>query len=133
MECSPLENGLCFWCCRYRVTPAEFQLGVHSVTNILSPRLRQVLSLARDGHTAIEIAFILGLSYRTVNQYLSDCYKRLGARNRIMAVRIAIARGEIDPMMANGPEASTRASPGDDGDEAVKLENLTDPSRSPPL
>lgn len=72
------------------------------MSNVLSPRLRQCLILASKGHTAVEIAFILGLSYRTVNQYLSDAYKRLGARNRMQAVIIAIQRGEIPPIEAPG-------------------------------
>ncbi|WP_343699595.1 helix-turn-helix transcriptional regulator [Caulobacter sp.] len=82
------------------------------MSNVLSPRLRQCLILARDGHTAVEIGFILGLSYRTVNQYLSDAYKRLGARNRMQAVAIAIQRGEIpptEPMLV--PISTDRPSP----------------------
>jgi DNA-binding CsgD family transcriptional regulator len=75
------------------------------LSNILSPRLRECLILAREGHTAVEIAYILGLSFRTVNQYLSDAYKRLGARNRMQAVTIAVQRGEIPPVdfAANAP------------------------------
>lgn len=87
-----------------------FQSGVEFVNHVLSPRLRQCMILARDGHTAIEIAFILGLSYRTVNQYLSDAYKRLGARNRAQAVSIAVQRGEIPPAGEGGgapPSSST--------------------------
>lgn len=73
------------------------------MSNVLSPRLRECLLLAREGHTAVEIAFILGLSYRTVNQYLSDAYKRLGARNRMQAVSIAVQRGEIPPTEPPSP------------------------------
>jgi DNA-binding CsgD family transcriptional regulator len=62
------------------------------------------LALARDGLTAIQIGHALGLSHRTVNQYLSDAYKRLGARNRTQAVSIAIQRGEIPA--ASAPTAS---------------------------
>lgn len=78
------------------------------MSNVLSPRLRQCLILASKGHTAVEIGFILGLSYRTVNQYLSDAYKRLGARNRMQAVAIAIQRGEIPPI---APEDAPPAPP----------------------
>lgn len=83
-----------------------YQLGVEFVSHLLSPRLRQCLILASKGHTAVEIGFILGLSYRTVNQYLSDAYKRLGARNRMQAVAIAIQRGEIPPLEAETPPPS---------------------------
>lgn len=81
--------------------------------NVLSPRLRQCLILASKGHTAVEIGFILGLSYRTVNQYLSDAYKRLGARNRMQAVAIAIQRGEIPPIALDDvlPAASPAPAP----------------------
>lgn len=64
-------------------------------TSVLTPRLRECLAHARDGLTAIQIGDAMGLSYRTVNQYLSDSYKRLGARNRTQAVSIAVHRGEI--------------------------------------
>ncbi|GGL36196.1 response regulator transcription factor [Caulobacter rhizosphaerae] len=76
------------------------------MSNLLSPRLRQCLMLAREGHTAVEIAFVLGLSYRTVNQYLSDAYKRLGARNRMQAVSIAVRRGEIPAVESPSPPFS---------------------------
>lgn len=66
-------------------------------SSVLTPRLRDCLVLARDGLTAIHMGVALGLSYRTVNQYLSDAYRRLGARNRAQAVSIAIRRGEIPP------------------------------------
>ncbi len=62
---------------------------------VLTPRLRECLQLARQGLTSIQIADAMGLSYRTVNQYLSDAYKRLGARNRTQAVALAVERGEI--------------------------------------
>ncbi|EJL37867.1 response regulator containing a CheY-like receiver domain and an HTH DNA-binding domain [Caulobacter sp. AP07] len=65
------------------------------MSSVLTPRLRACLVLARDGLTAIQIGNALGLSYRTVNQYLSEAYKRLGARNRAQAVSIAIQTGEI--------------------------------------
>jgi len=81
------------------------------LSNILSPRLRECLMLAREGHTAVEIAYILGLSYRTVNQYLSDAYKRLGARNRAQAVSLALQRGEIPPAEPTPPAPPTSPPP----------------------
>jgi DNA-binding CsgD family transcriptional regulator len=70
------------------------------MTNVLTPRLRECLALARDGLTAVQIADALGLSHRTVNQYLSDAYRRLGARNRTQAVSIAISLGEIQAIVS---------------------------------
>ena len=87
------------------------------MSNTLSPRLRQCMVLAREGHTAIEIAYILGLSYRTVNQYLSDAYKRLGARNRAQAVSIAAQRGEIPSVDPATPAPSPSNLPGTEPDE----------------
>lgn len=109
------------------------------LSNVLSPRLRQVLSLAREGHTAVEIAYILGLSYRTVGQYLSDCYKRLGARNRMQAVAIAIQRGEIAPM-PSAPASTTTLTgpPGADASASASADKSDDtrqassPSGLPP-
>jgi len=96
-ECSPLENGLYFACVEPGLVgarlPSSWSLELKS--NVLTPRLRECLMLARDGLTAIQIGDALGLSYRTVNQYLSDAYRRLGARNRTQAVAIAAQRGEI--------------------------------------
>ena len=75
------------------------------LSKLLSPRLRQCLLLARDGHTAVQMAFILGLSFRTVNQYLSEAYRRLGAHNRMQAVAIALRRGELPPPDPGAPIA----------------------------
>lgn len=94
---------------RRRLVPC--QLGVEFVSNVLSPRLRQCLILASKGHTAVEIGFILGLSYRTVNQYLSDAYKRLCARNRMQAVAIAIQRGEIPPIAPEDAPSAPSPTP----------------------
>ena len=80
-------------------------------SNLLTPRLRECLSLARDGLTAIQIGDALGLSYRTVNQYLSDAYKRLGARNRAQAVSIAIKLGEIAPFGGDRPDLPGSSEP----------------------
>ncbi len=76
------------------------------MTKVLSPRLRECLELAREGFTAVQIAHALGLSYRTVNQYLSDAYRRLGARNKTQAVTLALRRGEIQDRPAPEPAPS---------------------------
>ncbi len=62
---------------------------------LLTPRQRECLTLASMGATAEQMAHCLGLSLHTVNCYLSDAYRRLGARNRIQAVFMAVRLGEI--------------------------------------
>lgn len=76
------------------------------MTKVLSPRLRECLELAREGFTAVQIGYALGLSYRTVNQYLSDAYRRLGARNKTQAVTLALRRGEIQDRPSPEPAPS---------------------------
>ena len=62
--------------------------------NLLTPRQRESLSLARSGKTSQQIGCALGISPRTVDQYIGDACKRLGARNRAQAVAEAVMRGE---------------------------------------
>ena len=64
-------------------------------SDILSPRQRECLALARYGKTSLEIAFDLGISRRTVDQYVAEAKKRLGARNRAHAVAEAVERAEL--------------------------------------
>lgn len=62
---------------------------------VLTRRQRECLSLVRKGLTSLQIAAELGMSHRTVNQYIGDACRRLGARNRTQAVVEAVLRGEI--------------------------------------
>ncbi|AZS19426.1 LuxR family transcriptional regulator (plasmid) [Caulobacter sp. FWC26] len=62
---------------------------------MLTPRQRECLSEARKGKTAAQIAHKLGISEHTANSYLSEAYRRLGARNRAHAVALAVSLGEI--------------------------------------
>jgi two-component system, NarL family, response regulator DesR len=59
----------------------------------LSERERQILQRAGDGRSSSEIATELRLSEGTVRNYLSEAITKLGAANRIDAVRIARSRG----------------------------------------
>jgi DNA-binding CsgD family transcriptional regulator len=61
----------------------------------LSPRQIDCLRLAAKGMTSIQIAGSLGISARTVDQYVADACTRLKVRNRIQAVAIAVALGLI--------------------------------------
>ena len=59
----------------------------------LTPRERDVLSVARSGATVAEIAATLYLSEGTVRNYLSAAIAKTSARNRLDALRVADERG----------------------------------------
>lgn len=61
----------------------------------LSPRQIDCLCLAALGSTSPEIAEILGISSRTVDQYIAEACERLNVRNRVQAVAKAVALGLI--------------------------------------
>ena len=64
----------------------------------LSPRQTECLRLAAAGKTSLEIAATLGLSSRTVDQYVGEACERLKVRNRVQAVAKAFALGLLpDP------------------------------------
>jgi two-component system response regulator DesR len=54
---------------------------------------RQVLALAGDGKSSIEIAKLVHLSEGTVRNYLSEAISKLGAVNKVEAARIARQKG----------------------------------------
>lgn len=59
----------------------------------VTPRQRQLLYLASVGMENREIADELGLTLNTVKYQLHRTYRRLGARNRAHAVRLALEIG----------------------------------------
>ena len=59
----------------------------------LSPRQIECLRLAAAGQTSLEIAAKLGLSSRTVDQYVGEACERLKVRNRVQAVAKAFELG----------------------------------------
>jgi two-component system, NarL family, response regulator DesR len=61
--------------------------------NPLTPREREVLEAARDRATIADIAASVHLSAGTVRNHLSVVIQKLGARNRVDAVRIAQEKG----------------------------------------
>jgi two-component system response regulator DesR len=56
----------------------------------LSPREREVLSLAADGATTAEIAAHLTVSPGTVKRHLSSCFAKLGVENRSEALALLL-------------------------------------------
>jgi len=56
----------------------------------LTPREREVLLWTAHGKVAWEVAEILHISTRTVNEYARSAFRKLGAANRTQAVAIAL-------------------------------------------
>lgn len=52
----------------------------------LTPREMQVMEKAAQGHTTTEIAMLLGMSERTVNQHTDNVAAKFGTRNRVHTV-----------------------------------------------
>ena len=61
----------------------------------LSDREREVLAWTAAGRRQVEIAAILGLSERTVENHLRRIRKRLGVATTAQAIRVAIRNGEL--------------------------------------
>ena len=55
-----------------------------------------MLSWTAAGHRQVDIAAILGLSERTVENHLRRIRKRLGASTTAQAIRAAIQNGDIE-------------------------------------
>ncbi len=59
----------------------------------LTAREREILQMAAEGRSSIEIGEKLSISPRTAEIHRSRCLKKLGLRNRAELVRYAIKRG----------------------------------------
>jgi DNA-binding NarL/FixJ family response regulator len=62
----------------------------------LTPRELEVVRLVAEAHTNKEIAEILSLSEKTVENHRSNAMRKLGMRDRVELVRYAIRRGLIE-------------------------------------
>ena len=76
-----------------RAIDPQLALEAWSEADPLNDRERQVLRLAGEGLSAVEIAGQLNLSQGTVRNYLSDAIGKLGVGNRIEAYRLARQKG----------------------------------------
>ena len=76
-----------------RVVDPQLAVSAWSDADPLNERERQVLRQAGEGASAAQTAAALGLSAGTVRNYLSEAIGKLGASNRVEAVRIARQRG----------------------------------------
>ena len=61
----------------------------------LSPREREVMALMAEGLTAEHVAGRLGVGVETVRTHVRNAIRKLGARNRVHAIALALERGEI--------------------------------------
>ncbi len=85
------------------LTPAAQQALIKDVlgqgagrTDELTPREEEVVKLVAEAHTNKEIAEILHLSEKTVENHRSNAMRKLGMRDRVELVRYAIRRGLIE-------------------------------------
>jgi two-component system response regulator DesR len=75
------------------VDPALAAAALSEGDNPLTEREREVLAASEGGATIEDVAARLYLSEGTVRNYLSTAIKKLGARNRVEAARLAEKKG----------------------------------------
>ena len=63
----------------------------------LTPREEEIVKLVAEANTTREIAAMLHLSEKTVENHRGNAMKKLGMRDRVELVRYAIRRGLIEP------------------------------------
>ena len=63
----------------------------------ITPREREVLILAANGHTSAEIAGRLTISPRTAESHRANLMQKLGLRHQTDLIRYALRRGLLDP------------------------------------
>jgi DNA-binding NarL/FixJ family response regulator len=63
----------------------------------LTPREEEVVKLVAEANTTREIAAILHLSEKTVENHRANAMRKLGMRDRVELVRYAIRRGLVEP------------------------------------
>jgi DNA-binding NarL/FixJ family response regulator len=63
----------------------------------LTPREEEIVKLVAEAHTTKEIAELLHLSEKTVENHRANAMRKLGMRDRVELVRYAIRRGLIEP------------------------------------
>jgi DNA-binding NarL/FixJ family response regulator len=63
----------------------------------LTPREEEVVKLVAEAHTTKQIAELLHLSEKTIENHRANAMRKLGMRDRVELVRYAIRRGLIEP------------------------------------
>jgi DNA-binding NarL/FixJ family response regulator len=77
----------------------------------LTPREREVLALAAEGHTNADIAARLFISRRTVETHRARATRKLGLRSHVELVLYAVRRG----IVTDGGAARSQSAPLDHG------------------
>ena len=67
------------------------------VSEKLTPRELEVLVLLADGFSTKEIAFRLGMAFKTAACHRNHIMRKFGAQNSVMILRHAIRVGLIQP------------------------------------
>ena len=98
-----------------RAGPVDPGAGSLSIGTILglSGRELAVLSLVADGHATRVISQRLGCSPRTVEKHLERCFRKLGVRDRLNAVRVARLTGVLVTIPAPGQHRAGELVPGE--------------------
>jgi DNA-binding NarL/FixJ family response regulator len=63
----------------------------------LTPREEEIVKMVAEANTSREIAEMLHLSEKTVENHRANAMKKLGMRDRVELVRYAIRRGLVEP------------------------------------
>lgn len=71
------------------IDPALIAAAIETGASPLTPRETDVLRAAAEGGTTTDIGHELSLSPTTVRNYLSNAIAKVGARNRLDAIRIS--------------------------------------------
>ena len=76
-----------------RVFSSQLLLKAMDTVDVLNANERKALQLVKQGKSNKEIADILFLSHGTIKNYISSCIAKLGASNRVEAIRMADKNG----------------------------------------
>jgi DNA-binding NarL/FixJ family response regulator len=71
--------------------------GAADPLDALTPRQREILQLAAEGHSSKEIAQQLGLSFKTVEAHRAQLMQRLNLHDLASLVRFAVRTGLVTP------------------------------------
>jgi DNA-binding NarL/FixJ family response regulator len=94
---APLSGGIAAKILAEFSRPEPQPEVAHKVTEDLSDREREVLSLLVDGKTNKEIADILVVTENTIKTHLTNILTKLHLQNRIQAAVYAVRQGLVDP------------------------------------
>lgn len=97
-----LHGGNCFYSeVRHRLQSAPGKMalteGVHSRIGLLTPREMEVLAYLGNGLSKKEIARLIGLSVKTVDQHCTHLMLKLDIHDRVELAHFAIREGVVRP------------------------------------